>query len=707
MRLLNAKTRKFEEFFGDNTPPYAILSHRWGDDEVTFQDIKSGRLSWRKPWSWTLKLEGCRLQAKKDNLSYIWVDTCCIDKTNSVELSEAINSMFNWYKNAARCYAYLSDVHFYNGPKAVEQLSISSWFTRGWTLQELLAPKEVHFYSSRWEPIGTKNNLSSTIEEVTGIPRAFLIGWAGLHEASVAQRMSWAANRVTTRTEDTAYCLLGLFDVTMPMIYGEKEQAFVRLQLEIMKNSDDHSILAWGFTSGQDIADGNPLAVPGGALATSPADFANSGRVFPCVGYKQQTISSFEFLGGSLRMQVPLIKDSVGQVFGLLSCGLESDKEKFVGIPLDAVLVSGSTDNYFRPAGRRSSLFPRNQVQDSSLKLIYISKDVQASESKSVTRRNCFYIDESAAKVKLIDVVPRDRWMEERRMITASEDPGTETREEIFLRFRHTSSARRKGGDDFVVVLVFERQGALAQAAGHVMILSRRITLAELGKEFKTIGKYLYGQQSCSNGLTGVEVSVKQETIAGQGVFVLKLTTLAETSGAETKTVSATQQLAIVHQQREDGVLLKRLNSERDLDHRELDLLYERLEKAGRHRIQEITEEETIRSAVRDAHLQLNDAQERVRKAQKLVDKTEKYLDDARFRRKALEKEMADYKNVLQEIGLRIERRQQECKEILLREEVRRREPVSISPAPSARLLEAYDTTQERGRYGEIASSRH
>src|SRR5436190_12974156 len=122
--------------------------------------------------------------------------------------------------------------------------------------------------------------------------------------------MSWAANRVTTRKEDVAYCLLGLFGVTMPMIYGEKDQAFARLQLEIMKNSGDHSILAWGFASDHGTADGDPLAVHGGVLATSPADFANSGGITPCVGYKQQIASSFAFLGGSLQMQVPLVNDS-------------------------------------------------------------------------------------------------------------------------------------------------------------------------------------------------------------------------------------------------------------------------------------------------------------------------------------------------------------------------------------------------------------
>jgi hypothetical protein len=230
--------------------------------------------------------------------------------------------------------------------------------------------------------------------------------------------MSWMANRTTTRAEDIAYCLLGLFEVTISMSYEEREHAFVRLQLEIIKMIDDHSILAWGFTSDQDTLDEDPLVVPGGAFATSPADFVNSGKVFPCISHKQR--SSLEFIGGSLRMLVPLVKNSAGQLFGLLNCILESDKERVVGIPLDVVLADESIGNYFRPPGRKSRLFPRDQVQDSNFKSICIRKDTPPLESKSKSRTNCFFIDESAAMVKLIDVAPKDRWMEHRAMILIS-----------------------------------------------------------------------------------------------------------------------------------------------------------------------------------------------------------------------------------------------------------------------------------------------
>lgn len=163
----------------------------------------------------------------------MWIDTYCIDKTNAVELSEAINSMFQWYQKAVICYAYLSDVP---SSDTGSKFSSSRWFTRGWTLQELVAPKELNFYDMAWSFLGTKIEKATVVQQITGIPRPFLVGWAGLHEASVAQRMSWAANRVTKRKEDIAYSLLGIFGITMPMIYGEDDRAFRRLQLEIIKD---------------------------------------------------------------------------------------------------------------------------------------------------------------------------------------------------------------------------------------------------------------------------------------------------------------------------------------------------------------------------------------------------------------------------------------------------------------------------------------
>jgi len=569
MRLLNVKSRNLEEFFGNAVPvpPYAVLSHRWGDDEVTFQSIKSGWYSGRlKARPWPNKLEGCCRQAAKDNLAYIWVDTCCIDKTNSAELGEAINSMFAWYNKASKCYAYLSDVPSDDVARSPGSMfRASNWFTRGWTLQELLAPKEVYFYNGDWRPIGSKHGMSSVVQEITGIPRAYLRGWADLHEASVAQRMSWAAKRQTTRTEDAAYCLLGLFGVVMPMIYGEKENAFTRLQQELIMKTKDHSILAWGFANDEDAAiTSNSPGIHGGALATSPADFAGSGAVFPCDGSKQQSKNSFDLIGGSLRIHLPLLRSSSGQLFGLLDCSLERNKEELVGIPLDVVPFQEVTNNYVRPVGKHANLFPRGQVQISSgRELITIGRDAETSGLDPATRRNCFYIDTSTGAVELVDVVPDGRWIRDRDMITTSKDPGGEKGKETFLRFRVPPFTRgSRGDDDFVIVLVFEHQGLQPRGTGHIMSLARHVPMAELVGNFELMGPHLYGRQSCSNGKAALSVSVSQETVAGQGVFVVEVKMDTDSAlDPDEGAANATQQILALHKERGTEMVVERTST--------------------------------------------------------------------------------------------------------------------------------------------------
>lgn len=135
-----------------------------------------------------LKLTGCCNQAKKDGYQYVWIDTCCIDKSNSVELQEAINSMFRWYQNADICYAFLADVPAGDDPhKDGSAFSSSRWFSRGWTLQELLAPLNFRFYDAEWQCMGTKGDLCDVVEQITGIPASILLGIADLHHASVAR----------------------------------------------------------------------------------------------------------------------------------------------------------------------------------------------------------------------------------------------------------------------------------------------------------------------------------------------------------------------------------------------------------------------------------------------------------------------------------------------------------------------------------------
>ncbi|KAH8881644.1 HET-domain-containing protein [Thozetella sp. PMI_491] len=240
MRLINTTTLALEVFQG-LTPEYAILSHTWGDEEVTWLDnlgLHETRFGF-----WKI-LKAC-FQARRDGLAWLWVDTGCIDKTSSAELSEAINSMYAWYLNSTVCYAYLADVP--DASPNSPRFRSSRWFTRGWTLQELLAPSEVVFYSRDWVQIGTKKSLAKLVYEITGIREEYLLQMDGILGASIAQRMSWVSNRSTTRPEDMAYCLLGLFDVNLPLIYGEGSKAFVRLQEEIIKVSDDHSIFAWNW----------------------------------------------------------------------------------------------------------------------------------------------------------------------------------------------------------------------------------------------------------------------------------------------------------------------------------------------------------------------------------------------------------------------------------------------------------------------------
>ncbi|KAF2189111.1 HET-domain-containing protein [Zopfia rhizophila CBS 207.26] len=224
--------------FKTTIPPYAILSHTWGSDsdEVTFKDVVDGTGKNKAGYQ---KLVFCGGQAKSDGLSYFWVDTCCIDKSNLNELTKAINSMFRWYQDAARCYVYLSDVSVRTQDGQNTHIEWESsfrnsrWFTRGWTLQELLAPRIVEFYSRDRVRLGDRKSFERHICDKTGIAIEALRG-RSLHDFSVDEKFRWAERRQTTEEEDIAYCLLGIFDVFLPLIYGEgRKSAERRLRKEI------------------------------------------------------------------------------------------------------------------------------------------------------------------------------------------------------------------------------------------------------------------------------------------------------------------------------------------------------------------------------------------------------------------------------------------------------------------------------------------
>ena len=288
MRLLDTKTLELRDF---HAPPehYAILSHTWGAEEVTYQHLIAGTGPQRQGWK---KLKSACALAAKDDWSLLWMDTCCIDKTDSVDLSEAINSMYRWYQSSSICYAYLEDVELVDGvpissvalgekesSKAFQKMRfrsefkrmygvsmvkdsfmyqsarrpvqgiLSRWFTRGWTLQELIAPRFLLFLDRSWRDIGGRACWAAEIEAMTAIDRRYFSGERSIHDrhkCPAATKFAWASLRNTSRPEDRIYCLLGILNVNMPLLYGEGTQnAFHRIQRKIIKHSDDESILAW------------------------------------------------------------------------------------------------------------------------------------------------------------------------------------------------------------------------------------------------------------------------------------------------------------------------------------------------------------------------------------------------------------------------------------------------------------------------------
>ncbi|EHY59160.1 hypothetical protein HRR83_001568 [Exophiala dermatitidis] len=343
MRLINVRTMQLEEFHSGQTPPYAILSHRWESEEVSYQDMGAPKIFGKKGYG---KIQSACWKARQKGLLYLWVDTCCIDKTSSSELTEAINSMYRWYKEAEVCFAFLADIEVH-----MQEISTSVWFTRGWTLQELIAPKHVSFHDRNWVFLGTKDKLAGYLSKVTGIDMDVLIGRRGPATCSVAQRMSWAAKRETKRIEDRAYSLLGLFDVSMPMLYGEGEKSFIRLQEEIIKHSDDHSIFAWdrghkGYFGGHS-----------GLLATSPSQFVMCQNVVPSTRTLLST-GGFSITNVGLSIQLTTIPWAMETYLAILNCTLRDRPESRLGIFLERLTSSRVQEQFARVQYAGATVWP-------------------------------------------------------------------------------------------------------------------------------------------------------------------------------------------------------------------------------------------------------------------------------------------------------------------------------------------------------------
>ncbi|RFU80416.1 vegetative incompatibility het-e-1 [Trichoderma arundinaceum] len=490
MRLINIKTLKLEEFPDGKIPPYAILSHTWGNDweELTLVNIENGEVD--KPGIGPVKFRGCCQEADRDGLGYVWIDTCCIDKTNLVELSEAINSMFRWYSCAHVCYVYLSDVPDDDDARG-SKFQTSRWFQRGWTLQELLAPKNLRFFNAEWRCIGTKRSKCTIIKNITQVPRQFLLGITELNSASVAQRMSWAAQRETKRAEDLAYCLLGIFDITMPMIYGEGgKQAFFRLQEQIMRTTRDDSILAWDLSTEEE--DGPSVGsfdqiIGGEILAPAPSYFANSGQIIT----QEQSINplhSLDIFGG--------------ETFGLLSCRPGHDNQQVVGIPL-AKMASGVSNEYVRPRGRPSMLRPIAE-SDALPELIHIKKDGQKDTSAKTNQQHLLYEDDLFAEVDLtlIEAFPPSCWDKQMALISSGDNSDANTINQILIRARHS----KEESQDFVILLQFLQSGIAPQCC--VVVCSKETPLEEVAGRFRPIDLETFRVGSASNGSLHLRITL-------------------------------------------------------------------------------------------------------------------------------------------------------------------------------------------------------
>lgn len=316
MWLINVYTSRLEEFVGVDIPRYAILSHTWvKGEEVTFSEVRNLMAvepAARLKAGWRKINRTCR-QAACDGLQYAWIDTCCIDKSSSAELSEAINSMFLWYKRAEVCYVFLDDMadlpfRWAEGKDMHYLQAIMKhcrWLTRSWTLQELIAPLHVKFFNKRWKFCFTKAVASAVLSAITGIDGAVLNHGKDLSAVSVAQKMSWAATRQATRKEDVAYSLLGIFGINMPLLYGEEEKAFLRLQQKIISSCPDTTIFAWRLPR-QISQDASKYSrdMYQGVMASSPAFFRLCADVASLSG---EETYQFSLSNRGIRLQANIV----------------------------------------------------------------------------------------------------------------------------------------------------------------------------------------------------------------------------------------------------------------------------------------------------------------------------------------------------------------------------------------------------------------
>ncbi|KAF4780554.1 HET domain-containing protein [Colletotrichum scovillei] len=445
MKLLNCSSLQIEEFSGLSIPDsYAILSHRWEADheEATYQDFGKPDVIARKK-GWKKIQHFCRL-ALQQGYKYAWVDTCCINKQDFTELTEAINSMFKWYARSSFCYAYLSDV----GVDGVS-LQQSQWFTRGWTLQELIAPSRVEFFDKDWNYIGSRADLCDIIQQRTNIDRSILVAGSGRVEGllttiPVARRMSWASGRTTKREEDLAYCLLGVFGVKMPLLYGEGNRAFIRLQEEIIKETNDLSIFAWSAPTH------SPLGYFG-ILAMSPSAFQTANDIVLSSDIKYNPEYAITNKGLKITTETSLMPD--GAHFLSLRCHRSSDPgRRHLGI-----LLRDQGGNVFL-RWKTGRLWSLEHSAPGVNHTMFISKFLEPDVAETLVGnmnsvyRNAFCFPPTPPGVQFVKAHPDGMWSSSRRMFITQ---GLDTFDG-YVQYRTSGAADQ----NFIVACGFTGGGA-------------------------------------------------------------------------------------------------------------------------------------------------------------------------------------------------------------------------------------------------------
>ncbi|EUC33050.1 hypothetical protein COCCADRAFT_37078 [Bipolaris zeicola 26-R-13] len=453
MRLIDTRTLELGWFNDNEIPAYAILSHTWGSDEVSHQEYvwinrarklsasslpaslsqneqhaqtslmlalemmirgNSGALSGTMSESDLMKRVGyskiinAAEQARGQGCNYLWVDTCCIDKTSSAELQEAINSMYRWYRDAEVCIVYLSDIAKNHGDfRTASEIARcafanSRWTQRGWTLQELIAPVVCRFYLQDWTLMGEKVEFLKELSDVTNIPVHILEDSRSLSEVSVAERMSWAAHRQSTRIEDVAYSLLGIFDIHMPLLYGEGEKAFIRLQEEVLKTTDDYSLFSWR-------ANESRQSTYRGLLARSPAEFQHCHSI-----ERESVMSTFPIASTpiGLCVQLEFLPDAKDKSRVLAMIRSSNSMSQRLAIALK--YLDGGMQYARVDAGTLTAIddWPTGQ-----LKTIYVRQKLSIPPSFTTTDFKCFHIQRRISNqitpaVRIISVTPRPAWDE-------------------------------------------------------------------------------------------------------------------------------------------------------------------------------------------------------------------------------------------------------------------------------------------------------